>query len=106
MAVIWISLCIAGWYAFSFLQSTRSWEVFPPAYFSLQGDSWSLSLSQLGAVIIGILCTQTYIQCIFSAAEKSIQNDKKSENDRGDHGSNTEKRRNHFYPGKAACHGG
>ena len=68
MTVIWISLCIAGWYAFSFLQSTRSWEVFPPAYFSLQGDSWSLSLSQLGAVIIGILCTQTYIQCIFSAA--------------------------------------
>lgn len=68
MGIIWISLFIAGWYAFSFLETSQSWNSFPPDYFSLRGSSWGLSLSQLGSVIIGILCTQTYIQCIFSAA--------------------------------------
>ena len=73
MGIIWISLFIAGWYAFSFLETSQSWNSFPPDYFSLRGSSWGLSLSQLGSVIIGILCTQTYIQCIFSAATPSLQ---------------------------------
>ena len=34
----------------------------------LFGRGFELSMANLFSVIVGVLCTQTYIQCIFSAS--------------------------------------
>ena len=67
MGIIWVALFIAGFEAFLALQSTSyTWET-DPAQLSLFGRGLEPSLANLCSVVIGILCTQTYIQCIFSA---------------------------------------
>ncbi len=67
MGIIWVALFIAGFEAFSMLHGTAAWEEIPAAHFSLFGRGVEPALANLFSVIIGVLCTQTYIQSIFSA---------------------------------------
>ena len=39
----------------------------PPSHLDLFGRGFEVSMSNLFSMIVGVLCTQTYIQCIFSA---------------------------------------
>ena len=66
-AILFISLFAAGGYALYFLMTSPDIDTIPLRNFHLFGNGLSSSLSALFSVIIGILCTQTYIQCIFSA---------------------------------------
>ncbi len=68
MAIIWISLFLAGFTAFRLLTETSAFSSFPPSQFTLFGRGIEPALANLFSVIIGVLCTQTYIQCIFSAS--------------------------------------
>ncbi len=67
MGIIWFALFIAGWEAFSAIHGTSYWNEMAPAQFSLFGRGTEPALANLFSVIVGVLCTQTYIQCIFSA---------------------------------------
>jgi len=70
IAIIYVTLFTAGWYAFQSLQQLPSLETaFPsPMWFSLVGDMWG-SLGNVFSLIVGIVCTQTYIQAIFAARD-------------------------------------
>lgn len=67
MAIIWFALFIAGIEAWQGLRVTGSFDTMAPSSLSLFGRGMELSLANLFSVIVGVLCTQTYIQCIFSA---------------------------------------
>ena len=71
MVVIWISLFAAGVSAFLFLHQMPAEEFnvyFPEAFWcSMVGMGIESALYNLFSMIVGILCTQTYVQCIFSA---------------------------------------
>ena len=67
MVIIWISLFISGVIAFLLLQENNILSSFPASHFDLMGQSTDSAMAHLFSVIIGVLCTQTYIQCIFSA---------------------------------------
>ena len=58
MAVIWTSLMAAGYLADGWL--------------SLFGDGVGNGLAHLASMIVGILCTQTYVQAIFSAKSPEV----------------------------------
>ena len=60
MVIIWISLFISGAIAFLLLQENNTLSSFPASHFDLMGQGTD-------SAIVGVLCTQTYIQCIFSA---------------------------------------
>lgn len=68
MGIIWFSLFIAGFEAIYFLHGTPEWAAIPASHFSLFGRGIEPSLANLFSVIVGIICTQTYVQCIFSAS--------------------------------------
>ena len=71
VGIIYVTLFSAGWYAFQFLQQLPSLAtVFPsPVWFSLFGtDVWG-GLGNVFSLIVGIICTQTYIQAIFAARD-------------------------------------
>lgn len=72
MAIIWVSLFVAGFEAFEALYGTAEWEAeweaLPAVDLDLFGRGFELSMANLFSVIVGVLCTQTYIQCIFSAS--------------------------------------
>lgn len=70
MAVIWLSLCVAGFTAYTALPSEPEFSRLFPAlpWQSLVGHGVGAALANLFALIVGILCTQTYVQAIFSAA--------------------------------------
>jgi solute:Na+ symporter, SSS family len=70
MAVIWTSLFIAGSSAFWSLHTSPALAATLAAFpwYSLFGQGVGTSLANLLALIVGILCTQTYIQAIFSAS--------------------------------------
>ena len=67
MMIIWISLFISGVIAFLLLQENNILSSFPASHFDLMGQGTDSAMAHLFSVIIGVLCTQTYIQCIFSA---------------------------------------
>lgn len=67
MVIIWISLFISGVIAFLLLQENNILSSFPASHFDLMGQGTDSAMAHLFSVIIGVLCTQTYIQCIFSA---------------------------------------
>lgn len=70
MIIIWISLCLAGFSAFVSLQAQPALiAVFPEHMFSLFGAGKGAALANLLSLVVGILCTQTYIQAIFSASD-------------------------------------
>ena len=70
MGIIWMSLLWAGVAAYGALPSGAAFgEVFPPfPWQSLFGAGISAALANLFALIVGVLCTQTYIQAVFSAS--------------------------------------
>lgn len=67
MVIIWISLFISGVIAFLLLQENNILSSFPASHFDLMGQGTDSAMAHLFSVIVGVLCTQTYIQCIFSA---------------------------------------
>lgn len=67
MGIIWFALFIAGFEAFSSIKETSYLAEMDPAQFSLVGRGWEPAMANLFSVIVGVLCTQTYIQAIFSA---------------------------------------
>ncbi len=70
MGVIWFSLFFAGITAWQLLPPEPVFsEAFPVLpWQSLWGRGVSGAMANLFSLIVGILCTQTYIQAIFSAA--------------------------------------
>lgn len=68
MGIIWFALFIAGFEAFQAIYGTAAWDSMAPSEFSLFGRGFEPSMANLFSVIVGVLCTQTYIQCIFSAS--------------------------------------
>ncbi|MBQ7516044.1 MAG: sodium:solute symporter family protein [Schwartzia sp.] len=70
MGVIWLSLFFAGITAWQLLPTEPAFsETFPSLpWQSLWGKGVSGAMANLFSLIVGILCTQTYIQAIFSAA--------------------------------------
>lgn len=71
MAVIWVTLCFAGIDACLRLAEVPNFEgVFPTfPWFSLVGRGWVDCIGNAAALIIGVICTQTYIQAIYSATD-------------------------------------
>lgn len=71
LIIIWITLFAAGGAAFIELQGMPDFAVVFPAqpWFSLFGKGIWAGLGNLFSLIVGILCTQTYIQAIFSASD-------------------------------------
>lgn len=65
MVIIWISLFISGAIAFLLLQENNTLSSFPASHFDLMGQGTDSAMAHLFSVIVGVLCTQTYIQCIF-----------------------------------------
>lgn len=72
MGIIACSLLIAGFGAYSVLDMKGLWISFPPSYFSLFGRGVDSALGNLFSVVVGVLCTQTYIQCVFSAKSPKV----------------------------------
>lgn len=70
IVIIYVTLFAAGWYAFQSLRQLPSLETaFPsPMWFSLVGDVWG-SLGNVFSLVVGIVCTQTYIQAVFAARD-------------------------------------
>ena len=70
MLVIFFSLFIAGFSAFSHLLAMENFSVVFPKmpWLSLFGNGLQSTLFSLFSVIVGVLCTQSYVQCVFSAA--------------------------------------
>lgn len=71
LIIIWITLFVAGWTAFFALRAMADFNtVFPPfPWFSLFGNGFWAGLGNLFSLLVGIICTQSYIQAIFSASD-------------------------------------
>lgn len=71
LGIVWVTLFAAGGTAFSALQNIPDLEiVFPDSpWFSLFGNGIWAAISNLFSLVVGIICTQTYIQAIFSASD-------------------------------------
>lgn len=69
MAVIWLSLAAAGASAFMEMRADPALSSALPGFGiqSLFGDDVAGCLANLASLIVGMICTQTYIQAIFSA---------------------------------------
>ena len=70
MVIVWVSLFLAGSSAIYAIQTQPEIMAALPDYpwFSLFGSGLSNVLTNLFSLIVGMLCTQTYIQAIFSAS--------------------------------------
>ena len=70
MGVLWVSLAAAGIVAYGALPSGADFSATYPGdgWLSLFGGGAANGLAHLASMIVGILCTQTYVQAIFSAA--------------------------------------
>ena len=70
MAVIWASLFFAGFSAFWLLHTDAAISTALPDFpwYSLVGAGTANAAANLFSLIVGIICTQTYIQAIFSAS--------------------------------------
>lgn len=71
MAAIWIALAAAGVLAVRTLAHVPHFaEVFPPGrWFNPFARGIPETVADLAALIVGMICTQTYIQAIFSATD-------------------------------------
>lgn len=68
MIIIWCSIFLGGFFAYETMADTNAFALLPDSSFSLFGIGTGTALGNLFSVIVGVLCTQSYIQCIFSAA--------------------------------------
>lgn len=71
LAILWLSLMIAGIGAAVTLANTPNLhELFPATpWFSLMGDNTVNTLGNVFSLIVGVICTQSYIQAIYSASD-------------------------------------
>jgi SSS family solute:Na+ symporter len=69
LIIIWITLFAAGCTACFELKDMAEFDKVFPAYpwFSLWGQGTGAGLGNLFSLVVGIICTQTYIQAVFSA---------------------------------------
>lgn len=74
MCVIWLSLFVAGAGAFLTIHAMPDFQqVLPPDHWwNLFNIGVGNSFSRLFSMIVGVVCTQTYIQCFFSAANPKV----------------------------------
>lgn len=63
--IIYTTLFIAGYIAFLSLSEPAAFLSLPSSYFSLAPKGACPVFTDLLALITGIICTQTYVQCIF-----------------------------------------
>ena len=71
LIIIWITLFAAGGTAFFALQDRPDLVMVFPAYpwLNLFGNGVWSGMGNLFSLIVGIICTQTYVQAIFSASD-------------------------------------
>lgn len=71
LVIIWITLFVAGGTACMALSDMTNFaEVFPPfPWFSLFGRGFWSGIGNLFSLLVGIICTQSYIQAIFSSKD-------------------------------------
>ncbi|MBR1886368.1 MAG: sodium:solute symporter family protein [Schwartzia sp.] len=71
MGVLWTSLMAAGFFACGALPSGADFSAAFPGggWLSLFGGGVGEGLAHLASMIVGILCTQTYVQAIFAAKD-------------------------------------
>jgi len=74
MGIIWVSLFFAGITAWQLMPSEPAFsEIFPAVpWQSLLGRGIGSAMANLVSLIVGILCTQTYIQAVFSATSPRV----------------------------------
>lgn len=74
MAILWVTLWIAGAAAgLSLLAMPELDTVFPPfPWFSLWGRGVGETLSNVLSLIVGVVCTQTYVQAIYAASDSRV----------------------------------
>ena len=70
MVIVWLSLFIAGGSAILALHSNAAVQAALPPFpwYSFVGGGVSTAAASVLSLIVGMLCTQTYIQAIFSAS--------------------------------------
>jgi solute:Na+ symporter, SSS family len=71
MALLWITLCTAGVAATLSLHGLADFDVVFPAFpwFSLWARGIDDCLGNLLSMVVGIVCSQSYVQAIFSASD-------------------------------------
>lgn len=74
MVTLALALCVAGVGAVLSLRAMPDFDATFPAFpwFSLWGRGVGESLGNLGALIVGVICTQTYVQAIYSASDRKV----------------------------------
>ncbi|RAI40975.1 sodium:solute symporter family protein [Rhodoplanes roseus] len=74
MAVLWLTLWIAGGYAGLSLAAMPDFDTLFPAFpwFSLWGRGTGETLYNLMSLIVGVVCTQTYVQAIYAASDTRV----------------------------------
>lgn len=74
MAILWVTLCIAGGAAGLSLAEMPDFDaLFPPfPWFSLWGRGVGETLCNLISMIIGVVCTQSYVQAIYAASDTRV----------------------------------
>lgn len=68
MAVLWTSLMLAGGIAMQAVAEPAVAAAIPDSWYSLLGQGTHAALNNVASLMVGMLCTQSYIQAIFSAA--------------------------------------
>jgi SSS family solute:Na+ symporter len=71
MAVIWVTLFAAGVVACLQLAAMPDFDTAFPAFpwFSLAGRGWADCIGNAVSLIVGVICTQTYVQAVYSATD-------------------------------------
>ena len=74
MAILWTALLAAGIIACIDLARMPDFATVFPAFpwFSMIGRGVPQALASLGSLIVGMICTQTYIQAIYSASDSRV----------------------------------
>jgi SSS family solute:Na+ symporter len=74
MAIIWMTLFIAGAIASLALARMADFDTVFPAFpwFSMAARGVPDCLGNLASLVVGMICTQTYIQAIFSASDTKV----------------------------------
>ena len=70
MALIFLTIFVAGYQAFANLGHLTGVQATYSEYYwlSLGGKNWGANLTNFFCLIVGVICTQTYVQAIFSAS--------------------------------------
>ena len=70
MIAIWLTLFLAGAAAFYSIRTDAAMQAALPAFpwFSLLGNGVENALTNLFSLLVGVLCTQSYLQAVFSAS--------------------------------------